>query len=188
MLRLESRSLGRAVVVVDEAYVEFAGAPEPRDRGIRAIPNLVVLRTLSKAFGLAGVRSARRSPTPPSSACCRRSSLPTRPAPVLLAALAALSPEGLAAARASVRRLLLPSAHGCCLPSPSCRWSSRVWPSDGATSCSSEDVDFHASSWSATRAVGVVCAIAAITSSNSVRITIGTAEENYPTLEVLSRA
>jgi len=46
---------GRALVVVDEAYVEFAGS----DRVVRSIPqqsNLCVLRTLSKAHGLAGAR------------------------------------------------------------------------------------------------------------------------------------
>jgi len=44
----------RALVVVDEAYVEFAGV------GVLPLlakyDNLVVLRTMSKAFGLAGVR------------------------------------------------------------------------------------------------------------------------------------
>jgi histidinol-phosphate aminotransferase len=46
---------GRALVVVDEAYVEFAGSPSLA-RWLPRFPNLVVLRTLSKAFGLAGAR------------------------------------------------------------------------------------------------------------------------------------
>ena len=45
----------RALVVVDEAYIEFSG-----DRSLTTqlarFPNLVVLRTLSKAYGLAGAR------------------------------------------------------------------------------------------------------------------------------------
>lgn len=45
----------RAVVVVDEAYQEFAG-PRSAATLLDAHPNLVVLRTLSKAHGLAGVR------------------------------------------------------------------------------------------------------------------------------------
>jgi histidinol-phosphate aminotransferase len=53
--RLLDAFADRALVVVDEAYVEFSGAASlvgwlPR------YPNLVVLRTLSKAFGLAGAR------------------------------------------------------------------------------------------------------------------------------------
>ncbi|MBM4253911.1 MAG: histidinol-phosphate transaminase [Deltaproteobacteria bacterium] len=55
LLRL-AREIGeRALLVVDEAYIEFS-----RERSLVAAvastPNLVVLRTLSKAWGLAGVR------------------------------------------------------------------------------------------------------------------------------------
>lgn len=46
---------GRALVVVDEAYVEFAQAPSLVSQ-IAQLPSLVVLRTLSKAHGLAGAR------------------------------------------------------------------------------------------------------------------------------------
>jgi len=46
---------GHALVVVDEAYVEFAQAPSLLAR-IADTPGLVVLRTLSKAHGLAGAR------------------------------------------------------------------------------------------------------------------------------------
>jgi histidinol-phosphate aminotransferase len=46
---------GRAVVVVDEAYVEFssAGSLVP---WLSRYPHLAILRTLSKAYGLAGLR------------------------------------------------------------------------------------------------------------------------------------
>jgi histidinol-phosphate aminotransferase len=46
------------VVLLDEAYIEFV-APEHRIDGpdlIRCFPNVVVLRTFSKAYGLAGLR------------------------------------------------------------------------------------------------------------------------------------
>jgi len=46
---------GRALVVVDEAYVEFSRAPS-LTAALDRYPHLVVLRTLSKAFGLAGAR------------------------------------------------------------------------------------------------------------------------------------
>ncbi|HSG51086.1 MAG TPA: histidinol-phosphate transaminase [Rheinheimera sp.] len=46
---------GKALVVVDEAYIEFA--PEATlVNELANYPNLVILRTLSKAFGLAGLR------------------------------------------------------------------------------------------------------------------------------------
>ena len=46
---------GRALVAVDEAYIEFSGDTSLTMQLAR-FPNLVVLRTLSKAFGLAGAR------------------------------------------------------------------------------------------------------------------------------------
>ena len=48
----------RVVVILDEAYVEFVNAANAVDTHslISRYPNLVVLRTFSKAFGLAGLR------------------------------------------------------------------------------------------------------------------------------------
>lgn len=46
---------GTAIVIVDEAYAEFSAAPSATER-MQRHDNLVVLRTLSKAFGLAGAR------------------------------------------------------------------------------------------------------------------------------------
>ncbi|ETO93647.1 histidinol-phosphate transaminase [Legionella oakridgensis] len=45
----------KAMIVVDEAYVEFSDAPSAATL-ISSIDNLIVLRTLSKAYGLAGLR------------------------------------------------------------------------------------------------------------------------------------
>ena len=45
----------RSAVVVDEAYVEFAAAPSVIEM-LDKYPNLLVLRTLSKALGFAGAR------------------------------------------------------------------------------------------------------------------------------------
>jgi len=71
-----AEALPDALVAVDEAYFEYAG--ETVAGAARELPNLVAIRTLSKAFGLAGLRvgyavasrdvaaalSARRSPAP----------------------------------------------------------------------------------------------------------------------------
>jgi len=46
---------GRALVVLDEAYVEFAARPSLVP-WLERHPHLVILRTLSKAYGLAGAR------------------------------------------------------------------------------------------------------------------------------------
>jgi histidinol-phosphate aminotransferase len=55
ILRIASKLEGRALVVVDEAYVEFSGLPG-LVKHIETLPQLVVMRTLSKAHGLAGAR------------------------------------------------------------------------------------------------------------------------------------
>ena len=55
MERLLISLADRALVVVDEAYIEFSGEPSLA-ASLAHFPNLVVLRTLSKAFGLAGAR------------------------------------------------------------------------------------------------------------------------------------
>jgi histidinol-phosphate aminotransferase len=55
ILRLASQLAGRALLVVDEAYIEFADV-QSCARHLPTHPWLVVLRTLSKAYGLAGAR------------------------------------------------------------------------------------------------------------------------------------
>jgi histidinol-phosphate aminotransferase len=43
------------IVLLDEAYIDFAGKPSFKDR-IDEFPNLIVMQTMSKAFGMASVR------------------------------------------------------------------------------------------------------------------------------------
>lgn len=45
----------RAIVVVDEAYIDFSGQPS-RTAWVERFPNLVVLQTMSKSAGLAAIR------------------------------------------------------------------------------------------------------------------------------------
>lgn len=55
----EIERLARAVaglLVVDEAYIDFADSDESAIALVKRLPNLVVLRTFSKAFSLAGLR------------------------------------------------------------------------------------------------------------------------------------
>jgi histidinol-phosphate aminotransferase len=66
------------IVVVDEAYVEFVRDPEAV-RGLevwRHRPNVVVLRTFSKAYGLAGLRVGYAVAHPPVAAALRKTATP----------------------------------------------------------------------------------------------------------------
>lgn len=84
---------GRGLVVVDEAYVEFQSAPSFTARLVD-LPHLVVLRTLSKAHGLAGCRLGAVIADPGVIGLLRRIIAPyPLPTPTVEAALAALQPD-----------------------------------------------------------------------------------------------
>jgi histidinol-phosphate aminotransferase len=55
LLRLAQALHGRALLVVDEAYADFSPAPSCTAL-LERLPGVVVLRTLSKAYALAGAR------------------------------------------------------------------------------------------------------------------------------------
>jgi histidinol-phosphate aminotransferase len=97
---------GRALVVVDEAYVELASAPSCLALQSR-FAELVVLRTLSKAHGLAGARCGVVIAMPAVISLLARIIPPyALSAPSILAALAALAPERLARMGKRVERLI----------------------------------------------------------------------------------
>jgi histidinol-phosphate aminotransferase len=175
---------GRAVVVVDEAYVDFSGQPSLATE-IPANPNLVVLRTLSKAYGLAGARVGTTIADPAVIAVLQKVIAPYPiPAPVLVAALAALTPAGLAAAQQSVATLVAERTR-LAAALPKLAAVKRVWPSN-ANYLLVEVAD-SAKTMAAGRAAGVVWRDRSKDVPNHIRITVGTAEENNVTLEVLSR-
>jgi histidinol-phosphate aminotransferase len=93
ILHLASALAGRAVVVADQAYVEFATAPGVAD-AVATVENLVVLRTLSKAWALAGVRLGVLLAAPRVVALLRKIMPPyPLPRPTTEAVLHALAPE-----------------------------------------------------------------------------------------------
>ncbi|HVZ66475.1 MAG TPA: histidinol-phosphate transaminase [Lacunisphaera sp.] len=180
------RSLAaRAVVVVDEAYVDFSGQPSLAAE-VAAHPNLVVLRTLSKAFGLAGARVGTTIADPAVIAVLQKVIAPYPvPAPVLQAALAALTPDALAAARDSVATLVA-ERRRLAAALAKLQAVKQVWPSD-ANYLLVEVAD-AARAMAAGRAAGVVWRDRSKDVPNCIRITVGTAAENDATLEVLARA
>ena len=98
---------GRALLVVDQAYAEFArDAARPREL-LDLGPQVVVLRTLSKAHALAGVRCGAAVARPEVIELLARV-LPPFPLgrPTIAAALAQLEPRALAATRRRVATLI----------------------------------------------------------------------------------
>jgi histidinol-phosphate aminotransferase len=91
---------GRALVVVDEAYLEYAGS-ESAVSLIDEYPNIAVLRTLSKLHALAGARVGCAIADPALIAVLRRCQAPYPvPEPCAALALRALEPDALEAAGA----------------------------------------------------------------------------------------
>jgi len=186
VVRLVQALLGKAIVVVDEAYLEFAGSPS-LTRELAGNPNLVILRTLSKAFGLAGIRCGVTIASPALIGVLQKIIAPYPvPTPVLQAALAAMTAEGLTAARRSGQSLIAErirvAARLATLPCVR-----RLWPSD--SNFILFEVTDSARVMSATRAVGVVLRDRSrdYGLTNCVRMTIGTPEENNAALEVIAR-
>jgi histidinol-phosphate aminotransferase len=130
ILALARRLEGHALVVVDEAYVEYAAQASLAAR-VAAVPNLAVLRTLSKAHALAGARIGALIAAPELVAVLRNCQAPyPLPAPCVALALAALQPQVLAQTQARVAQVVAArTAVAAALASmPGVR---RVYPSQG---------------------------------------------------------
>jgi histidinol-phosphate aminotransferase len=67
-----ARLAPHAIVLVDEAYVDFAGESLIADPEARRLPNLVIGRTFAKAYGLAGLRAGALVGSPATLAPIRR--------------------------------------------------------------------------------------------------------------------
>ena len=103
---LARRLANQALIVVDEAYAEF-GAEPSLIAAQPALPNLVVLRTLSKAWALAGARCGALIAEPAIVALLRRVLPPyALPTPSQEAVELALAASNRAPARARIAALI----------------------------------------------------------------------------------
>lgn len=106
VLDLARRRAGEGLVVLDEAYIEFSERPSLASR-VAQQPNLVVLRTLSKAFGLAGCRLGALIGHADVIELLGRITPPyPLPTPAVVAAEAALAPEATIARREQLDLLM----------------------------------------------------------------------------------
>jgi histidinol-phosphate aminotransferase len=163
---------GNVLVVLDEAYREFVTDPEVPD-GVTVAgdrPNVVVLRTLSKAWGLAGLRIGFLVAAPEVAAAVRKIITPFSTSSVAqAAALAALRQSDEMQRRAdqvvAERERLLPALRKLCAEVPESQ-ANFVWLPLGDGS-----LEFAA----ACERAGV---IVRPFGGDGVRVTVGTPEEN----------
>lgn len=104
--RLLAHPTWNGIIVVDEAYIDFAGDDASLAPLVAAHPNLVVMQTLSKAFGMAGIRLGAAFAAPPVARLLNALKAPYN-VPSLTSALAgrALAPPGLALMRRNRARI-----------------------------------------------------------------------------------
>jgi histidinol-phosphate aminotransferase len=88
------------IVVLDEAYIDFASDGTSLAEWVNDWPNLVVMQTLSKAFGLAGIRLGAAFTSPPIARLLNSLKAPYNISnPTSQLAIAALQPKNLAVMR-----------------------------------------------------------------------------------------
>jgi histidinol-phosphate aminotransferase len=120
---------GRALVVVDEAYVEFAAGASLIEQ-MAAQPGLVLLRTLSKAYALAGARCGVLIAHPDVVALLRKVIQPYAVTQLTIEAVfRMLEPAALAHARAN-RVTIIAERARLAAALPALAGVRRVWPSE----------------------------------------------------------
>ncbi|GAB4533551.1 MAG: hypothetical protein Tsb0010_14170 [Parvularculaceae bacterium] len=170
-----ARALDDALIVVDEAYVEFGARPS-LSRALAAHPNLVVLRTLSKAYGLAGARLGASLSSPEIAGLLKKLLAPYPiPSPVAALAMKALDPirmpiirrriEEIRAAREALARDLASSPD-----------VERIYPSEANFLLIR--VRNAAETMARLRAAGLLARDRSSEIENCIRISIGAPEEN----------
>ncbi len=182
ILRLGRELAGRALVVVDEAYVEFADRPSLA-RKVAQLPNLAILRTLSKAYGLAGARCGALIADPEVIALLRKIIPPYAiPQLTLEAVLHGLRPAALDAARAN-RQVLLAERRRLLTALPHLARVGRVWPSE-ANFLLTQFADAGAALARAREASLLVRDARGYPGlAGALRVTVGTPEQNGRLLE-----
>ena len=186
VLALARQLDGRALVVVDEAYIEFADAPSLAAESTRH-GNLAVLRTLSKAHALAAARIGCVIADPALIEVLRRCQAPYPiPAPCSELALAALAASALAKTRERVETVKR-ERDALRMKLRACAGVRRVYPSQGNFLLARfEDAG---AAFEALLASGVVVRDqrAAPQLRDALRISIGSPEQNRRVLAALDR-
>ena len=95
------------VVVLDEAYIDFAPEGSSLAEWVCEWPNLVVMQTLSKAFGLAGIRLGAAFTSPPIASLLNNLKAPYNiSSPTSALACAALQPKNLSVMKSNRENIL----------------------------------------------------------------------------------
>lgn len=184
LVRLAQQLAGRAMLVVDEAYIDFASVPSLCGV-LDQLPNLAVLKTLSKAHGLAGARVGALIAAPEVIQLARKVIPPYAITELTVEAVAPLlEPAAIDAMRARVAALLAERAR---LAAGLARSPlvAKVWPSDAnflLVDCTDADAVL-----ARVRGAGLIIRdVRQPVLPRALRFTVGTPEQNDRVLESLT--
>jgi histidinol-phosphate aminotransferase len=173
----------RALLVVDEAYIDFANVPSLCPQ-LQQLPNLAILKTLSKAHGLAGARVGALIAAPEIIALARKVIPPYAITQLTVETVAPLlRPEAVAAMQQRVRDLLAERTRlaQALATTPGIL---RVWPSDAnflLIDCADPDDVLRR-----VRGAGLIIRdVRQPALPQALRISVGTPTENNRVLESL---
>lgn len=176
----------QTLVVIDEAYIEYVGEPNFPDasRWLAQFPNLIVTRTFSKAYGLAGLRAGYALSDPAVADMLNRVRQPFNVNSIALAAaLAALDDAG------HLQRSIETNRSGIAQVSAGCdALGVRHLPSAGnfvLVDCGRPAAPVYEAML---RQGVIVRPVSNYRLPNHLRITIGTRAQNERVLSALSRA
>jgi histidinol-phosphate aminotransferase len=173
--RLLNALSNKALVVVDEAYIEFSGDAS-LTTALARFPNLVVLRTLSKAYGLAGARVGSLIAAPEIVALLAKVIPPySIPQLTIEAVLATLADPQLAIQRERVAQIRVERERLRAALAP-CKPVQKIWPSVANFLL----VDFAAPDavLAGARAAKLLIRDMRSVTPSSLRISVGTPEQN----------
>jgi histidinol-phosphate aminotransferase len=183
LAELARRLAPRALLVVDEAYLDFASFPSLCAQ-LEELPNLAILKTLSKAHGLAGARVGALIAAPAIIALARKCIPPYAITELTVEVVAPLlQPAAIAAMQQRVRALLQERARVAAALA-AIPGILKVWPSDAnflLVDCANPD-DVLAR----VRGAGLIIRdVRQPALPASLRISVGTPAENNRVLESL---
>lgn len=182
ILKVAKSLIGRSLIVVDEAYIEFSKATS-LSKMIDELPNLVVLRTMSKAFALAGARIGVAIAAPNVIEVMKKVIAPYPvSAPSADAALKALSNQGIEESKLRCT-LIVEEKEKFTEGLKKIPFVKSIYPSDANFLLL--EVDPLGEVLKACERAKIVVRDRSSVVPNTIRVTVGTAEENSKLVETL---
>lgn len=183
IIRLADALFGRALVVVDHLYVDYSDE-RPLSDDIPAHPNIVVLRSVSKEYSLAGERVGITVAHPEVIRILNRIMAPyPLPVSAIRSVSEAISTEGIEYGRENIRRILADRA----------RVEMELWEMESVDRIFPSDANFLLIQTTDPKlltqmmeAEGIKVRDRSSEVPNAVRISIGTSDENARMLEVFA--